>query len=129
MYFNPRLREGGDKFPILADTLKKGFQSTPPRRRRQLDSKAMYLLYHFNPRLREGGDIPIGSLSFNVSDFNPRLREGGDHYGVGWLPTQKISIHASAKEATSPYVEPFLTVNISIHASAKEATFQPCNFL
>ena len=34
-YFNPRLREGGDKRPSLLEMAKNGFQSTPPRRRRR----------------------------------------------------------------------------------------------
>ena len=54
--------------------------------------------------------------------FNPRLREGGD----GWLDCESsavgISIHASAKEATSLSHTIKLSFRISIHASAKEAT-------
>ena len=57
----------------------KKFQSTPPRRRRPL----------------------IVSKKIKGKDFNPRLREGGDDvYGDAGI-TGSISIHASAKEATT----------------------------
>ena len=35
-HFNPRLREGGDQFAVIGSYVIKGFQSTPPRRRRLL---------------------------------------------------------------------------------------------
>ena len=100
--FNPRLREGGDgiqrhnrleesKISIHASakeaTLSQSeelltvllFQSTPPRRRRQEQTLKMLLNQYFNPRLREGGD---GAW------FDNRRAD-------------RISIHASAKEATN----------------------------
>ena len=77
-------------------------------------------------------------------DFNPRLREGGDADNSKRLHPLKISIHASAKEATLCRIliaHAILNFNprlreggdnlkealvlfdrISIHASAKEAT-------
>ena len=78
--FNPRLREGGDKIDILF----------PPNKR------------YFNPRLREGGDKEYLRNNGGKKNFNPRLREGGD--GIqrhNRLEESKISIHASAKEATT----------------------------
>ena len=77
--------------------------------------------------------------------FNPRLREGGDSDGEMVVLPSKISIHASAKEATiiqhdmiaffinfnprlreggdiDAEVEAYRKQLISIHASAKEAT-------
>ena len=102
-YFNPRLREGGDleRGAILAvlpsisihASAKEAtrifhriiynfkFQSTPPRRRRHIKFFA----------------------TFKSTNFNPRLREGGDQNNVLTTQTQKISIHASAKEATATY--------------------------
>ena len=81
------------------------FQSTPPRRRRQLagiDDEPQFK--HFNPRLREGGDDTLEEarevLGFQSTPprrrrrmhragtkgsnehFNPRLREGGDQFAV-----------------------------------------------
>ena len=35
--------------------------------------------------------------------FNPRLREGGDNISTETLDAIKISIHASAKEATPTF--------------------------
>ena len=56
---------------------------------------------YFNPRLREGGDKEYHRNNGGKKNFNPRLREGGD--GIqrhNRLEESKISIHASAKEAT-----------------------------
>ena len=100
---------------------------------------------NFNPRLREGGD-PFGWSNGNSSFyFNPRLREGGDDSEWCCNVNNRISIHASAKEATPmpngafPPETLFQSTPprrrrhiggkvpvgyriISIHASAKEAT-------
>ena len=56
------------------------FQSTPPRRRRLI--------------------VPT-NVSSEIFDFNPRLREGGDVNNSSLRVSFKISIHASAKEATN----------------------------
>ena len=80
-YFNPRLREGGDRgqrdfsagylISIRASareaTLcshlmmwKQKFQSAPPRGRRLVEWQRSHRILNFNPRLREGGDfVPI----------------------------------------------------------------------
>ena len=56
----------------------------------------------FNPRLREGGDKESDPISLAIENFNPRLREGGDAGGSpGKARSHEISIHASAKEATT----------------------------
>ena len=126
-HFNPRLREGGDNI----DEIKSIYDSD------------------FNPRLREGGDSKYSSSPKFIINFNPRLREGGDHVGAVVDHEPPISIHASAKEATSVgrdeniyriYFNPRLReggdfvgcpwrriLDISIHASAKEATTTPCH--
>ena len=78
---------------------------------------------YFNPRLREGGDKEYHRNNGGKKNFNPRLREGGD--GIqrhNRLEESKISIHASAKEATFSIVSDNVSIPISIHASAKEAT-------
>ena len=98
--FNPRLREGGDAKSRVV--------------------KAVNL--DFNPRLREGGDQSRVYCTKQSKDFNPRLREGGDDDSLGAVADEKISIHASAKEATIILLFLFPTIRISIHASAKEAT-------
>mgnify|MGYP000116486425 CR=1 FL=1 len=55
-------------------------------------------------------------------NFNPRLREGGDIEKKAPGEAFRISIHASAKEATFNLVNTVVNLIISIHASAKEAT-------
>ena len=56
------------------------FQSTPPRgRRRELAKLFLNNLYDFNPRLREGGDVSEAQGCRRI----------------------QISIHASAREATT----------------------------
>ena len=55
----------------------------------------------FNPRLREGGDIICIVGNSCIVNFNPRLREGGDFSSLSSVDGETISIHASAKEATS----------------------------
>ena len=78
---------------------------------------------YFNPRLREGGDKEYHRNNGGKKNFNPRLREGGD--GIqrhNRLEESKISIHASAKEATEDIDNVPKNTMISIHASAKEAT-------
>ena len=103
------------------------FQSTPPRRRRRAlpyrilvcknisihasTKEATHTQLHylpfvtdFNPRLHEGGDI---ACPFNIRQrfyFNPRLHEGGDTIYVLIYNCQKISIHASTKEATFSFI-------------------------
>ena len=80
-------------------------------------------LTYFNPCLREGGDQYGDEYQCNPADFNPRLREGGDYKEEPRSSAMMISIHASAKEATTnPVVTASYCITISIHASAKEAT-------
>ena len=121
--FNPRLQEGGDInwYPTVI-TLS-WFQSTPPKRRR-LFPESFYrqqnmISIHASkkeateihqrgrrskkfqstpPRRRRPGDKRSRGKQWN---FNPRLREGGDSYTADFRYTDKISIHASEKEATS----------------------------
>ena len=78
-----------------------GFQSTPPRgRRRCLVNLEDMLQNGFNPRLREGGDVNVPPPACVI----------------------KVSIHASAREATAGWARDGLTDDVSIHASAREAT-------
>ena len=79
------------------------FQSTPPRRRRRtVDIVVDIVDNHFNPRLREGGDekdsVKVGE-SFEFQSTPPRRRRPSKCKHR--LTVFFISIHASAKEATS----------------------------
>ena len=76
MLFNPRLREGGD-FIIFCVVYNNRFQSTPPRRRRRYNLKEMSCQHLFNPRLREGGDqlaVLAVSLRLLFQSTPPRRR-------------------------------------------------------
>ena len=56
--FNPRLRVGGDGWPMTGRAARPKFQSTPPRGRRRYPGRHACHLPCFNPRLRVGGDTP-----------------------------------------------------------------------
>ena len=97
--FNPRAREGRDRFcqqdtAILRVSIHapargathltwqcvagRVFQSTRPRGARQTKRRPRSALTSFNPRAREGRDGDrIGRLS-EYHGFNPRAREGRD---------------------------------------------------
>ena len=79
------------------------FQSTPPRRRRHLQTNKF-------PRLSRFQSTP------------PRRRRLST--GAFYYFEEKISIHASAKEATKKQYYTPDRLGISIHASAKEATLK-----
>ena len=78
LFFNPRLREGGDVNSPEQNFVLEFFQSTPPRRRRHVDMQFYKKQCIFNPRLREGGDDDSVATADSLGIFNPRLREGGD---------------------------------------------------
>ena len=101
-YFNPRLREGGDRL---------------------WDSQApiFYISIHASAKEATRHIIKIVCIFY----FNPRLREGGDMGSNGVYAIMVISIHASAKEATFTIIFFMFSLKISIHASAKEATLVP----
>ena len=103
-FFNPRLREGGDRRLII-------WMKKPS---------------FFNPRLREGGDFSSLFTRDHVEVFNPRLREGGDANFIRQQIIYPFSIHASAKEATIEQGGKKMANVFSIHASAKEATHFAC---
>ncbi len=77
--FNPRLRVGGDAV---------------------IGSKAFVFAIGFNPRLRVGGDGRRETSGLLEKCFNPRLRVGGDTPQGPPKNPRRVSIHASAWEAT-----------------------------
>ena len=54
----------------------------------------------FNPRLRTGGDPSFPWSRSWYPCFNPRLRTGGDNSSFVSSVMSRVSIHASAREAT-----------------------------
>ena len=103
-YFNPRLREGGDVCTLQKLLSGVIFQSTPPRRRRPHGGKWHEFNQYFNPRLREGGDDKVqktGVLRIFQSTPPRRRRQ---QQPENLICAEMISIHASAKEATSSIV-------------------------
>ena len=106
MIFNPRLREGGDLFPVFIPLHSRPFQSTPPRRRRP--------------------NLEISSWrQYSFQSTPPRRRR--QHHSCNHIVSYQFSIHASAKEATYRYIVMRNLKFFSIHASAKEATATYCN--
>ena len=100
-YFNPRLREGGDS--ILQGALSSHliFQSTPPRRRRRNIVSQVRILAIFQstpPRRRRPHKKKSGVYHQKFQSTPPRRRR--HEYKRNEIITEKISIHASAKEAT-----------------------------
>jgi len=55
----------------------------------------------FNPRLRVGGDTSTSATPRSRPRFNPRLRVGGDSATAFSPRTLRVSIRASAWEATN----------------------------
>ena len=78
LYFNPRLREGGD---IWLSWISVRFR----------------ISIHASEK---EATFSSGKSSTLQGNFNPRLREGGDHSLRHTHATLLISIHASEKEAT-----------------------------
>ena len=126
VHFNPRSREGSDNEILQRRTYRDKFQSTLPRRERQIFT---VLVKRCKP------------------NFNPRSREGSDELpGKMRIGSLRISIHAPAKGATDSahnlrFIHVFQStlprrerlfesygicfrVDISIHAPAKGATYR-----
>src|SRR3546814_5714248 len=91
------------------------FRSTPPRRRRRLAIRLRRSRQSFDPRLRAGGDDIWARKEPKTGCFVPRLRAGGDHRGRGEKPVQRVSIPASAQEAT------IATAAVAILAKARKS--------
>ena len=100
-FFNPRLREGGDKILYAAHMPGKNFQSTPPRRRRPASSDATVQKFCFQstpPRRRRLEICHSLAIVHNFQSTPPRRRRL--LFRLYWLWVYSFSIHASAKEAT-----------------------------
>ena len=121
IYFNPRLREGGDMSEedakamveisihasareatshIQYDSDMMAFQSTPPRGRRPQKTRSSIIWRTFQSTPPRGRRLGFEAITNFLYNFNPRLREGGDDKNLYDADNAGISIHASAREAT-----------------------------
>ena len=100
------------------------FQSTPPRGRRQsLPPVSCRSPLNFNPRLREGGDSTGTRPVAGAMYFNPRLREGGDLTRLSLMSPVEFQSTPPRGRRHDRYTLYLRRTRISIHASAREATF------
>jgi len=121
--FNPRLRAGGDFSPKGACIDRMVFQSTPPRGRRRQASRlaASLLLFQSTPpRGRRPGECLCVRDHVTFQSTPPRGRR--PTLSPSGYRTGRVSIHASAREATIAVGSVILERAVSIHASAREAT-------
>ena len=101
MDFNPRSREGSDRFCIIPG----------------------YFRFNFNPRSREGSDVFGQNHSIVHVLFQSTLPRGErPRYYTGLHRIKEISIHAPARGATTVVRIGRIIVPISIHAPARGAT-------
>ena len=122
IYFNPRLREGGDLFLMLLRFFKViSIHASAKEATQCAEEIYLRLDISIHASAKEATMIncrPVSSYDISIhasakeatylcynkdklrDNFNPRLREGGDFYiGINSIIIL-ISIHASAKEAT-----------------------------
>ena len=76
------------------------FRSTPPRGRRLFPFPSLAWEAEFRSTPPRGRRPDRDRPSALPHRFDPRLREGGDRRSPGLPPNHKVSIHASAREAT-----------------------------
>ena len=98
------------------------FQSTPPRGRRPSLSSTSSTHLRFQSTPPRGRRLPPLLVDTGIAGFNPRLRVGGDGLSSLTRVSCRVSIHASAWEATIAEVCETTEPAVSIHASAWEAT-------
>ena len=120
-YFNPRSREGSDKFYRKTAKLKIISIHAPARGATlMINENALSLIFQSTlPR----GERRSAWHTFNaVGNFNPRSREGSDSTFLKMRTLVLISIHAPARGATTTNIHSTTAFNISIHAPARGAT-------
>ena len=120
--FNPRLRAGGESARGDSGIISTGFQSTPPRGRRDRPMTPEHPAKSFNPRLRAGGERKACRHSGSPGRFNPRLRAGGEVAHTA--ESSEVDMFQSTpprgrRVAADSRVE--VRQLVSIHASAREA--------
>ena len=100
LYFNPRLREGGDS-------------------KHKVNVSLYSISIHASAKeATESNQIAAAYINISIHASAKEATIGSNEEYAAYV----ISIHASAKEATLNAAEVTATERISIHASAKEAT-------
>ena len=127
--FNPRTREGCDKFGETQMNKRIKFQSTHPRRVRPVNN---YLAYFSNEisihAPAKGATLLVASLGICYQDFNPRTREGCDLTVDSTIDElNEISIHAPAKGATRQ-VKKYQTLTFYFNPRTREGCDQSPRF-
>ena len=122
--FNPRLRTGGDYFPCVDADCPILFQSTPPHGRRHIHSVIHSAAKKFQSPPPHGRrpecSRPSKLILIEFQSTPPHGRRLGLlGHGAGVI---RVSIHASAREATQIIHLISSLIKVSIHASAREAT-------
>ena len=122
-HFNPRSREGSDRFSGTAAIFCRQISiHAPAKGATNVHVKVAPDAIDFNPRSREGSDKIANDANSANADFNPRSREGSDQILLTQFRWTLISIHAPAKGATLYLHSCHIMYQISIHAPAKGAT-------
>ena len=121
--FYPRLRAGGDVGRSAQRVCQASFLSTPPRGRRLNDPLVEEIVIQFLSTPPRGRRRRVAKSEATRTGFYPRLRAGGDLQSVSRrAKLRRVSIHASAREATERIDPLWPLAVVSIHASAREAT-------
>ncbi len=122
--FNPRIHEDATRPPTSASAYRDVFQSTHPRGMRPratsyIPARSAFQSTHpRGMRLSYDGSFSILDLFQSTHPRGMRLQES-----LASLYPEKISIHASARDATLiEFYRRGRLVQISIHASARDAT-------
>ena len=119
--FNPHSHEGSDQDKFDKRMEKCQFQSTLPRRERQLLPKFLTNFQYFNPHSHEGSDIRWKKGEIDSISIHTPTKGATDHRSKT-KHVRSISIHTPTKGATATRGVRQLTTTISIHTPTKGAT-------
>ena len=98
------------------------FQLTRPRGTRRERCSRWYTLYRFQLTRPRGTRQIFITILTRMESFNSRVREGRDNPIAFVDFCQKVSTHASARDATSGVYCALRYMRVSTHASARDAT-------
>ena len=114
------MRHTGDQSAATVE----GFQSTHPQRMRLRSEVLRPCFCCFNPRIRKGCDFNQKHIHQNIKVSIHASAKDATVPSKTNEAANYVSIHASAKDATQDYLSPASLKMVSIHASAKDATIK-----